>query len=415
MRPFRHRSRREIQARRAAMFVRQDGCAFGHVRLSRHPVRQPETAARRPRFDRAQDRRVVSQFQPEEVGRDLARDVVRRRTQAAGDEDDLRLSQRLRDRVSDHVTIGDGGLTFDPQTERKDFARDERQMGIENVAEKKLCAGIDEDGDHVEALKRYKSPPALTIQRFNAVTSRAPARDPYAASLSCFFRISGSFFPSTTARLIVTSAMSSRLGTSYMISSMIRSSMERRARAPVPFVTACAASAFKASFVTLSRTPSIENSFVYCLIIAFFVSVRIATISSSVSASSALSTGRRPMNSGIIPKLSKSSGSTWRTASLASAASTSSVGLLKPIVRCPIRFWTILSRPTNAPPQMKRIFSVFTWLYSWSGCLRPPCGGTLQVLPPRILRSACCTPSPETSRVMLTLSVLRPILSISSM
>ena len=45
-------------------------------------------------------------------------------------------------------------MTFDPQTERKDFARDERKMGIEDVAEKKLGAGIDEDGDHVEALKR---------------------------------------------------------------------------------------------------------------------------------------------------------------------------------------------------------------------------------------------------------------------
>ena len=36
----------------------------------------------------------------------------------------------------------------------------------------------------------------------------------------------------------------------------------------------------------------------YCFIIAFLVSVRIATISSSVSASSELTTGKRPMNSG---------------------------------------------------------------------------------------------------------------------
>src|SRR5262249_26208548 len=83
------------------------------------------------------------------------------------------------------------------------------------------------------------------------------------AVLSCFLRINGSFLPSTTARLIVTSAMSSRLGTSYMMSSMIRSSIERNARAPVPFVTACAASARKASLVTDKRTPSIEKSFVY--------------------------------------------------------------------------------------------------------------------------------------------------------
>src|SRR5213592_1588257 len=48
-------------------------------------------------------------------------------------------------------------------------------------------------------------------------------------------------------------------------------------------------------------------------------------------------------------------------------------------------------------------------MYSWCGCLRPPWGGTLHVLPSKIFKSACCTPSPDTSRVILTLSVLRPI------
>ena len=36
-------------------------------------------------------------------------------------------------------------------------------------------------------------------------------------------------------------------------------------------------------------------------------------------------------------------------------------------------------------------------------------------VPSMILSSACCTPSPDTSRVMLGLSLLRAILSISSM
>ena len=34
------------------------------------------------------------------------------------------------------------------------------------------------------------------------------------------------------------------------------------------------------------------------------------------------------------------------------------------------------------------------------GFLRPPLGGTLATVPSKILRRACCTPSPETSRVM---------------
>ena len=43
------------------------------------------------------------------------------------------------------------------------------------------------------------------------------------------------------------------------------------------------------------------------------------------------------------------------------------------------------------------------------------CGGTDAVVPSRILSSACCTPSPDTSRVMDGFSDLRAILSISSM
>ena len=51
---------------------------------------------------------------------------------------------------------------------------------------------------------------------------------------------------------------------------------------------------------------------------------------------------------------------------------------------------------------------------SCCGCLRPPCGGTEAIVPSINFRSACCTPSPDTSRVMDGLSDLREILSISS-
>ena len=47
--------------------------------------------------------------------------------------------------------------------------------------------------------------------------------------------------------------------------------------------------------------------------------------------------------------------------------------------------------------------------------LAPALGRHVAIVPSMILSSACCTPSPETSRVMLGLSLLRAILSISSM
>ena len=58
---------------------------------------------------------------------------------------------------------------------------------------------------------------------------------------------------------------------------------------------------------------------------------------------------------------------------------------------------------------------VSIWMNSWCGCLRPPWGGTEAVVPSMIFSSACCTPSPETSRVIEGFSALRATLSISSM
>ena len=71
---------------------------------------------------------------------------------------------------------------------------------------------------------------------------------------------------------------------------------------------------------------------------------------------------------------------------------------LKPMPFLPTRDSMIFSRPANAPPQMNSTLVVSIWMNSWCGCLRPPCGGTHAVVPSRIFSSACCTPSPETSR-----------------
>ena len=67
----------------------------------------------------------------------------------------------------------------------------------------------------------------------------------------------------------------------------------------------------------------------------------------------------------------------------------------KPISFWPMRFSMMSSRPVNAPPQMNRMLVVSTCRNSCCGCLRPPLGGTIAVVPSMILSSACCTPSPR--------------------
>ena len=75
----------------------------------------------------------------------------------------------------------------------------------------------------------------------------------------------------------------------------------------------------------------------------------------------------------------------------------------EPLLRCAM----IFSRPAKAPPQMNRMLVVSTCRNSCCGCLRPPCGGTEATVPSMIFSSACCTPSPDTSRVIEGLSDLR--------
>jgi hypothetical protein len=77
---------------------------------------------------------------------------------------------------------------------------------------------------------------------------------------------------------------------------------------------------------------------------------------------------------------------------------------------------TIVEAARRHRQQMKRMFVLGVDLdVLLLGCLRPPCGGTLATVPSRIFSRACWTPSPDTSRVIETFSVVRPILSISSM
>ncbi len=106
---------------------------------------------------------------------------------------------------------------------------------------------------------------------------------------------------------------------------------------------------------------------------------------------------------------------TWETSASAASSSAERSGAVKPTVRLPIRFLMISSIPANAPPQTNRMFVVSIWMCSCWGCLRPPCGGTDATVPSRIFSSACCTPSPETSREIDGFSLFRAILSTSSM
>lgn len=75
----------------------------------------------------------------------------------------------------------------------------------------------------------------------------------------------------------------------------------------------------------------------------------------------------------------------------------------------------IFSIPSNAPPTINKIFLVSIFTLQAEGLRREvPEGGTETTEPSIIFKRACCTPSPDTSRVIERLRPFLAILSISS-
>ncbi len=219
----------------------------------------------------------------------------------------------------------------------------------------------------------------------------------------------------TVSSLTTTSLTLGSEGTSNIVSISVRSTIARRPRAPLCRDSASREMAESAGFVNFSLTPSMSKRRWNCRTRLFFGFVRMSISASSVSSSSVATMGNRPMNSGMSPNFSRSSGWDCANSSPRRISALPFDSAPKPITFLPSLRWTIWSRPTNAPPAMKRMLLVSTCRNSCCGCLRPPFGGTFATVPSMIFRSACCTPSPETSRVIEGLSLLREILSISSM
>ena len=96
-----------------------------------------------------------------------------------------------------------------------------------------------------------------------------------------------------------------------MASTIIASQIVRKPLAPKSNSSALSTINSKTSSSILRTISSISNNFRYCLIIEFFGSVRIFRKASLSRGSKCVTTGNRPINSGIIPKLFTSCGETY--------------------------------------------------------------------------------------------------------
>ena len=132
--------------------------------------------------------------------------------------------------------------------------------------------------------------------------------------------------------------------------------IERNPLAPVPLLIANSAIFFNASFSNSNSTPSIESNSLYCFTIAFFGSVKIRTKSSSNNGLSVTRIGNLPISSGIKPYFTRSYCSTCDKS--APSFFLSEIFAENPIELYCSFFPIIFSIPSNAPPQINKIFEV---------------------------------------------------------
>ena len=168
---------------------------------------------------------------------------------------------------------------------------------------------------------------------------------------------------------MTTFATSVRLGTSYMTLRSTSSRIARSPRAPVPRRSACSAISSRAAGSNSSSTLSRSNSRWYCFVRALRGSVSTDTSASRSSFATAVKTGRRPTNSGIMPNFRRSSGSARLKTSAGSLLSSvtrspSTRSKVNPSCFLPIRCSMMRSRPANAPPTMNSTFVVSIWMNS---------------------------------------------------
>ena len=183
------------------------------------------------------------------------------------------------------------------------------------------------------------------------------------------------------------------------------------ALAPVFFSIAFLAIVLRAPSVNSSFTSSSSSNFWYCLIIAFFGSVRIFTSMSSVNPSK-VNTIVRYNASVVSSNFLKSSDVTFFII-LGSLSYLSVNSLWKPMAACLLSLSLIMSSKSGkAPPQINKIFFVLTVASGTIAFLLVAPTGTSTSLPSKSLSIPCWTDSPLTS--LLLVFCFFAILSISS-
>ena len=120
---------------------------------------------------------VVLEREAEEIGGDVAGEIVGRRAEAAGDEHDVGAAEGFAEAVADGVAVGDGSLALDAQAEGKEFLGEQDEVGIGDAAQHEFGAGIedfDAHGGTVQAEADGVQPHSFSVRARERLTYSGP-------------------------------------------------------------------------------------------------------------------------------------------------------------------------------------------------------------------------------------------------
>src|SRR5436190_23061030 len=149
--------RAQIKTRRAAIVIRQNLCANVDIGLARDARRPFDSAHSKSSLKRSQQVRGLPELQSQKIGDHLACYVIAGWTEPACDKKDRATLKQFGEASPNRFGIWHCALLLDPQTERKNLARDECKMCVLHIAEQKFGAGVqksDAQVDRVEAFNR---------------------------------------------------------------------------------------------------------------------------------------------------------------------------------------------------------------------------------------------------------------------
>ncbi len=136
---------RQVEAGRGAVVVGDHGGAGGDLGLARDAAVDHAVEFLVVTIQGGEHGVVGGEGPVEQFGGDVAGEVIGGRPEAAGDDDDFRaLAKRVEQRVADGGAVGHADLTVNAQAEVEKFLSEEGEVGVGDVAEEELGAGVDD-------------------------------------------------------------------------------------------------------------------------------------------------------------------------------------------------------------------------------------------------------------------------------